>query len=375
MAHELSFKRGGKAEMAYVGETPWHKFGQRLTEGAPLEVWKTEAGFDWQALSAPVQFTHAGELHTFGDKQVIFRSDTGAPLSVMGDGYKIVQPAEVLEFFRDLTEQGGWKLHTAGMLRGGRKMWALARNHTEGEVVDGDQVKGNLLLATSLDGTMPTVACMTAIRVVCANTLRLALDGAFMRSRNQRLGAVKDGQTAVKVSHRSQFDAEAVKRDMGLARDAFDVFMAQARVLAQEPCDMEEAREILRRIFGQPHQSRGATKSATDGRALLTMNANAGAALAATEGGSLLSSLLAKDNATGEMREQKSVARALALFAGEGMGATHAGVQGTRWGLFNAITEHIDHEQGRTAETRLESSWFGRGDDFKQSALVELLKA
>lgn len=369
MAHDIDTSKG-RAAMAFTGETPWHGLGQRLTETATVEQWTVEAGMDWEALSAPVQFVDQhGTLVKMPEKQVIYRSDTGDALSVMGGRYRIVQPREVMEFFRDLTEQGGWKLHTAGVLDGGRKMWALARNHTEGDVVPGDRVKGNLLLATSLDGTMPTVAAMTAIRVVCANTLRMALQGSFVTAGNGRLGKVRDGQRALKVSHRSQFDAAAVKAEMGVARETFDDFMSKARAMADMPCHVEEARAILRRIFGEPHQSRGATPT-SDGVSMLTVNRN----LASVEPQSELARLLAKDSG-GRVTEQKSVARALALFSGEGRGANAEGVAGTRWGLFNAITEHVDHEQGRTRDARLQSAWFGRGDGFKQAALSELLKA
>lgn len=362
MAHDIT-TINGKASMAFTGATPWHGLGQRLTEGAPLEVWREQAGFDWSALSSPVRFVDtAGETHVMPDRQVIYRSDTGAPLSVMGDSYKIVQPGEVIEFFRDLSESGGWHLHTAGVLRGGRKMWALARNHTEGEVAPGDKVRGNLLIATSLDGSMPTVAAMTAVRVVCANTLKIALSGAF-EQRGSHLGKVKDGERAMKVSHRSQFDADACKRELGVARTAFEDFMGAARIMAAQSIELDEARAILRRVFGQP----------TTGKREAAPLSGSIAPAVSIDGAGLLSSLLAK-SPTGQVREQRSVARCLALFGGEGRGANAEGSAGTRWGLFNAVTEHVDHEMGRSADTRLDSAWFGRGHEFKSQVLELLTK-
>lgn len=346
MAHEL-YTRNGKTSMAFVGETPWHQLGQRVTEGASLETWTEQAGFDWQALEAPVEFTRAdGTVAKMGERKVIYRSDTGAPLSVMGDGYNIVQPHDVLEFFRDLTEQNHWHIHTAGVLRGGRKLWALARNHTQGDVVPGDTVKGNLLLTTSLDGSTPTIAGLTAIRVVCANTLAIALNGRNL-GKNTR------------VSHRSIFDADAVKREIGVAHESFDAFMVKARQLAEHPVAINEARDILRRIFGQPYIPKGQQESIVS------------AETASME----LTRLLGGTPKLVQPKEQRSVSRVMELFMGAGRGSQADGVAGTRWGLLNAVTEHVDHEQGRSADTRLDSAWFGRGNDFKQSTLEALLAA
>jgi phage/plasmid-like protein (TIGR03299 family) len=354
MAHEIYVTRAGKASMAFVGETPWHGLGNALTEGAPLETWAREAGFEWQALSAPVEFQRGdGTRCHYGDKQAIYRSDTGAPLSVMGSGYKIVQPLEVIEFFRDLTRAGGWQLHTAGILKGGRLMWAMARNCAKGDVVPGDEVRSNLLLVTSLDGSTPTTGALVATRVVCANTVKMALD------------ETRRGAKAARVSHRSTFDADHVKDALGVALPTFERFMVEARNLAGTSCDVSQATELLRGIFGQPITRKGAMLAAEKA-------GDTGGDLAAAR--SVLAQFTQGAQST-QQREQKSVARCLALFAGEGRGANHEGVKGTRWGLLNAVTEHIDHEQGRTADSRLQSAWFGRGDDFKQSALSALLAA
>ena len=85
-----------------------------------------------------------------------------------------VQPAEVLEFYRDLVSAGGFELETAGVLKGGKKLWALAKTGQETVLRGNDTVKAYLLLATSCDGTLCTTAQFTSVRVVCNNTLTLA---------------------------------------------------------------------------------------------------------------------------------------------------------------------------------------------------------
>lgn len=346
MAHELTTRANGRTEMAFVGETPWHGLGQRVTEGATIEQWAHEAGMDWTADQTPVLYQTPAGILSSDDRKVLYRSDTGAQLGVVGDTYKPVQPRAVLEFFRDLTEAGEWSIHTAGTLQGGRKLWALARNHTEGEVKPGDKVRGNLLLTTSLDGSMKTIAAMTAIRVVCANTLRLAL-------------ADTAGQQ-ISVSHRSTFDPAAIKSALGVARESFHGFMEQARMMAETGIGQNEAREVLRAIFGQPIKRIDAEPVKISGGSV---------------DGSDFAQLLARPAALeseAKQREQRSVPKVLELFNGRARGADHESSQGTRWGLFNAITEHVDHELGRTDDTRLTSAWFGRGHDFKSQAL-ELL--
>jgi phage/plasmid-like protein (TIGR03299 family) len=125
MAHQLE-------QMAYVGQTPWHGLGNQLTPNQPIEVWAKQAGMDWQIESSNVSYmaeNHKGQslILPHDEQRVLYRSDTHAPLSVVSQRYQEVQPREILEFYRDLTEQSGFELETAGVLKGGKKFWALAK--------------------------------------------------------------------------------------------------------------------------------------------------------------------------------------------------------------------------------------------------------
>ena len=192
MAHLLE-------QMAYVGETPWHGLGNLLPPKQSLEVWQKQAGMDWKIEETPVRFMsdaigNLGTIHTFPEQKVLFRSDTKKGLSVVSQRYQIVQPREVLEFYRDLTEISGYELETAGVLKEGRKFWALARTGQSVALKGNDVVNGYLLLATSCDGTLATTATPTTIRVVCNNTLTIAVNGASQ---------------AIKVPHSTRFDPQA----------------------------------------------------------------------------------------------------------------------------------------------------------------------
>ena len=208
MAHAITQRANGFNEMAYVGNKPWHGLGQELREGATIEEWVVAAGMDWKVQRSKVRYaTGAGQgaadFAEWPDFHVLMRSDTKAPLGLVSDGFKVVQPHATLEFFRDLVEVAGFKLETAGTLHGGRKFWALASIGAEDRIVGRDLVKGKLMLATACDGTMNTIAKNVAERVVCANTLAIALG--------------ERGAPEVRVSHRSTFDAAAVKAQLGVA--------------------------------------------------------------------------------------------------------------------------------------------------------------
>lgn len=344
MAHNLAARADGKAAMAYVGNVPWHGLGQELTKGASIGVWKKEAGLDWEAREGTpraVSYPSDGEtdIIEFPDHKALFRSDTLAPLSIVGAGYKVVQPGEVLEFFRKLVEVEGWWIHTAGALYGGRKVWALAtRDHKQSVDKGGkDVVHQNILLATSLDGSMRTLVCETAVRVVCWNTLSMALDGANASGK------------LLKISHRQDFDHDEVHAAMGLHLDRFSEFMANARDLADTPIKLDDANEALRRIFQIEDKPKVNT-------AWL---------------GKLSDAAMPQED---EEETPRGLQRVLSLFQGEGMGASLKTAKGTRWGLLNAVTQYVDHEMGRTDNSRLDAAWFGRGAALKTRAYADLTR-
>ena len=225
--------------MAYTGLTPWHGLGSQLPEKQPLEVWAQAAGMDWQIKESPVHFSidnvhNASMFGSFDEQKVLYRSDTNTALSVVSNRYQVVQPMEVLEFYRDLTEYAGFELETAGVLKGGRKFWALARTGKATVLKGTDVINGYVLLATSCDGSLATVAMPTTVRVVCNNTLSIAVSGA---------------EQAVRVSHRSNFDADAVKQRLGIAVSQWDQFMYEMKVLSERKVNVKEANRYFEALL------------------------------------------------------------------------------------------------------------------------------
>lgn len=313
--------------MAYVGEQPWHGLGNQLAPKQPLEVWARAAGMDWSIEEAEVRFVAAGNrnlgsIHPFPEQKVLYRSDTKAPLSVVSARYQVVQPSEILEFYRDLTEVGGFQLETAGVLKEGRKLWALARTGQSATLKGKDEVNGYLLLATACDGSLATTAQFTSVRVVCNNTLQIALG---------------DSATAIKVPHRSQFDARAVKRQLGIAISSWDAFVARTKALSECKVSDAAAEKFLRRVLTYP-----ATNPAD------------------------------RDTVSVNERAIKAVGQ---LYAGRGMGADLPSASGTAWGILNSISEYVDHHRrARSDDHRLDAAWFGQGASIKQKAWDEAMK-
>ena len=306
--------------MAYTGSTPWHGLGQHLSPQQPIATWLTEAGMDWTIEQSDVLFnvdSSALHIRPYADSKVLFRSDSLAPLSVVSNRYKVVQPHEVLHFYKDLVSAGGFELETAGVLKGGKKLWALAKTGQEAKLKGNDRIKAYLLLATSCDGTLCTTAQFTSVRVVCNNTLQMATQ--------QSTGAVK-------VPHSTKFDPKQVKEALGLGFSSWELFMRDLKQLSQRAVSPDEAENYFRAVLEEPVSIASRSSSS------------------------------------------KVIQRLGALYNGAGLGSELLAASGTAWGLVNAMTEYVDHHRrARTQDNRLDSAWFGQGAQLKQKALTHAL--
>jgi phage/plasmid-like protein (TIGR03299 family) len=318
MAHLIE-STNGKAEIAYAGQKPWHGLGQQLTADASIDVWRKEAGLDWEAKLSPIMFTWDGQNYSEMENQkVIYRNDTNKPLGVVTDRYKVHQPAEVLDFFNTLAQSAGFTLEVAGAIKGGKRIWALANVNREAVVLTDDAVRGYLLLSTSFDGSTATIGQFTSIRVVCNNTLSMAdSEGAPSR---------------VNLTHGARFDASLMRDRLGLVVGGFEGMMDNYRKLARQGVSVEYAKQFTNELFPAAYNQQ-----------------------------------------TNTFKESRGFKRVMELFDGAGMGANNFGVYGTKWGLLNAVTQYVDHERGHNVDTRMNNAWFGNGDRMKTQAEALLL--
>lgn len=337
MSHEIDFSRG-QAAIAFRGETPWHGLGFQILPEDTVDDIRIKAGLDYDVIKTPVQYTRsvatppgfdprpAQQLMGSQDKCVLYRSDTGIDLSIVSNRYQVVQPRQIVEFYRDLVEQYGFELEVVGALAGGRKVWALANTRNAFQLRDHDEVRSYLLLATSYDGTMATQARFTSVRVVCNNTLSYATES---------------GRADVTVPHSTTFDADKVKLDLKIgapwAEFERQAGLMQSRVISRD----ETVRLFLKAYYDLSDTDEIRAFQADEAKA---------------KAGEKLMTRLTK-----------------ALF--ESPGAQLSSARGTLWGALNAVTYDVDHSlPSRTADTRLSKAWFGTGDAIKRRALDHALK-
>ena len=347
MAHQIE-------QIAYVGETPWHGLGNQLSPHQPIEVWAEQAGMDWRIESSDVSYMAQNErgqsiIMPYEEQRVLYRSDTHAPLSVVSQRYQEVQPKQILEFYRDLTEQSGFELETAGVLKGGKKFWALAKTGQTSALKGKDVSNGYILLATACDGTLATTAQFTSIRVVCNNTLAIALKG-----QNSSAGVVK-------VPHSTKFDAEKIKQQLGISVRAWEDHMYEMKQLSQRKVTQTEAADYFDAVFNNTSMS---VPEQEDGIIQFYRNV----AMQAQSNNPATKA----DNKTEP--NGRAMSKVMTMFNGQGRGAELSSVKDTAYGLLCSITEFADHERrAMSQDHRLDSAWFGAGAGLKQRGLEQAL--
>jgi len=317
MAHEIAITNG-IAQYAST-QREWHGLGQLMLPNQPIEVWQKEAGMDYKIQRGRIRFAtqpltptdYVGNLQTVDDKVVLFRSDTFAPLGVVSDSYKVVQPAEVLEFFREWADKGGVTIESAGVLFGGKRYFATAKL-AEGVSLDGgrDRVVPYALLSTSADGSLATECRWTTVRTVCNNTLTMARRDA----------------AAFKVSHRSVFRPEDARAAVEAANAEFSAFMTMARDLAKIKVERDAAESLTVKLLAKASEE--------------------------------------------VARESAAFEKIMSLFNGAGKGSNFETSHDTAWGFLNAVTEYADHHvRARSDENRKAAALWGQGAAMKQRAL------
>ena len=305
--------------MAYANEVPWHGLGNNIDADSTIEDWQRQSGLDWTVSKRQVLFPNdrsAGfhSTRSFKDKFVLARDTDNTPFSVVSDRYKPVQPKDVLEFFRDLISTHGMTIETAGSLKDGKRIWALAKTGDAHKVLGADHVDSYLLLATSYDLTFSTLAQFTSVRVVCNNTLQQSLKGYISR---------------VSIPHFRDFNATQIHEQLGLGRAQWGAFSQALDAIAKIKLDSAKAKEVLGKVFVTPEKD-------------ITY-------------------------------VDPQVEKILRLFEGKAIGADIAGQTG--WGLVNAVTEYADHhKRARSQGNRLDNAWFGDAANIKNAVFHEVLE-
>lgn len=303
MAHELDFSTG-RAAIALRGgaASAWHRFGETIEPGDDVDTIVRKAGLLYTVEKGAAFYRNGdGAMVAVPGTEFTYRSDTGAALGAVSDArYSLDgrQPRDVVAFFRDFLRSNGLAIETAGALRGGRSVWCLAKLGPDYAYLapGGDRTDGYVRLSTGFDGNRATVLDATTVRVVCANTERMA--DAETKGKGYR------------VSHASAFDARALQAAFGLLGERWRITCDVWNALQQRRVSDEEAREFFCRVSGVDPAEVG--KLDKDGKPVLP---------------------------TRTLNGLQQLADAYR----NGPGAQLASARGTAYGLLNAVTYVADH--------------------------------
>jgi phage/plasmid-like protein (TIGR03299 family) len=298
MAHQVE-------TMAYAGEVPWHGLGVAVSNDLTPAQMMQKAGLDWNVEKVDAFIEVAGQRIPTG-QQALIRTSDNRVLTNVGENWNPVQNSEAFEFFSEYVLAGDMEMHTAGSLREGQMVWALAKIKESFDVFGEDTVESYLLFSNPHMYGKSIDIRFTPIRVVCNNTLTLSLN--------------MQAQREVKVGHRTQFNADNVKETLGIASEKFAKYKEMAQSLGSKKFSVENLVQYYNEVF--PNTSR----------------TNLDKSVSKYEDMS---------------RAAKMCYDALETQPGAEYGA------GTWWQAFNSVTYITDHVQGRNAENRLHSQWFG----------------
>jgi len=321
MAHMLEIVEG-KAQMAYAGDVPWHGLGVKVSNDLTPEQMLKAAGLDWTV--DPVDlFAEVGDKRLATGHRALVRSTDQRVIDVITDDWNPVQNSEAFEFFNDFVAHGDMSMETAGSLKDGKIIWALAKVKDSFDLFGGkDRVDAYLHFTNPHQYGQSIDVRFTPIRVVCNNTLTLSLNS---KSKNM-----------VKVSHRREFDPEQVKEALGVAKQKLAKYKEMAEFLSQKRYNNENVVDYFKRIFP-------VLTTKTDSKKLLSNSAE----------------------------------RGLDIVKFDSQPGAEYG-KGTFWELFNTVTYMTDHEIGRSVDARLTSAWYGANKNLKTKALelaVEMAEA
>ena len=311
--------------LAWTGEPPWHKLGKNVTANlSPMEM-QIEAGLDWKVEKVPLHYQLEGsrEPTPTGQFALVRRSDNSMLDIVKSNRWEPVQNEQAFEFFENFVSHNHMSMEVAGSLKGGKLVFVLAKMNHAFNVGYGDRTEAYLLFTNPHQYGQAVDIRLTPIRVVCQNTLSLALQTA--------------SNAMIKHNHRTRFNVEGSRQVVDGLLSLFYAYSETAQYLATKRYKHEPLRKYFEACFPLVPNIHTKTPSNQE------RSTNAERALEVVEkqpGGKL--------------------------------------APGTWWNALNAVTYLTDHEIGKQADTRLHAAWYGRGEKRKKQALelaVEFAKA
>lgn len=324
MSHNISIRKDGTAEAMYAYKPAWHNLGSVVSHAPTSEDAIRLAGLDWQVEKWPV-LAHSpnGDVVPLDDTYATVRNDTHDTLGTVGKSYDIFQNEEGFSFLDNLVQDGVIRYEAAGALGKGERVWLLARMPKEFVLGDDDAIAPYILFATSHDGTMAVRVLPTAVRVVCQNTLSMALGSGN-----------KDKE--LKIAHKGNLDARVseARRKLNIAESKFELLMSQAEGLANVSIDQSTFNDYLYQLYPDPKDGNGNPKKS---------------------------------------KRSQNIRNEIRRVSGNATNNTDP-ARGTYWGAYNAVSEYVDHvmtirNKDRDPSNRMRTLLFDHGARMKQKAL------
>jgi len=328
MSHDLhTDAKSGEAAMFYVNEPPWHGLGQELSEPATAAEAIKAAHLDWHVRKVPLYACEGLNNCRVPRRYAIVPSFAwGEPqcpvFGIVGESYEPLQNAEAFGFFDPIVGQKAAVYHTAGALGEGERIWILAKLPDDIRVIGDDITHKFLLLSNSHDGESAVQIKFTPIRVVCQNTLTMALE----RGPTLRVAHHRDMKTLL----------EHADSLLGIIRTRYQAIEQAFRAMAKSTMDSKRLETYLKTVFPDPDPNKLPAARYEKARQRVALRRRWSAELFET-----------------------------------GAGARLPGVTGTLWAAYNGVTEMVDHRDAKLSpERRLRYAWFGTGASLKAGAFM-----
>ena len=318
MVAALELNANGTANMAYVGETPWHRLGTVVDESAAYDAegFIKAAGLDWEAEKVRLKTCDTDEqvnaycVRRLSDKKLLADS--------VGARYTILQNRDAFKWFQPWLDEKAAALHTAGALFEGSRIWILAKlNRDPMEIAAGDIVEKYVLLSHSHDGTLAIRCGFTPIRVVCWNTLSMAHHDTA-----SKLIRVKHSKNVIT-------NIENIRDTMNMVNAEFEATAEQYRLLASKSINQADLKKYIKMVFS-------------------------------------LGDVEDKDIST----RSKNIMDEVIGLCEAGKGNNLPSVRGTYWSAYNGVTEYLSYVSGRNESNRMDSLWFGKANGTNSDALA-----
>ena len=312
MGHNL-FIQNGNASMMYVGEPPWHRLGTRLDHPATAAEAIEIAGLDYPVEKRPLKTVLKGRkaIDVPNHYATVRTDETNAVLSVVGSRYEVIPNVSAFSFFDGLVDRSEAIYHTAGVLGSGERCWILAKLPGYVRVGKNDLLDKFVLLVNSHDGSTPTLARLTSVRVVCQNTLASALSGS-----EQSISIRHTANAAQKLEHAHKL--------LGLYNSLYAQLDFIFNRMALAKITNKQLLDYVKKLVPDNEDADSSTRTANIRNAILQLHEC-------------------------------------------GKGAETA--RGTLWGAMNAVAEYTDHVQSsQNPQKALKSLWFASSERLKQRA-------